>query len=132
MLIVIKAEITTAEKIKQLVTERRPLRFPNDDDFAKIDEFFKGLRSQISLPNTLLSEALNKTSDHYIEIVLVVYSVVLGGANLPVINTVFRNLASVLPNVSWNELVFQFLYIFMLDDFIVIVHIPSVQFCLAK
>lgn len=114
------------------MTERRPLRFPNDDDFAKIDEFFKGLRSQISLPNTLLSEALNKTSDHYIEIVVVVYSVVLDGANLPVINTVFRNLASVLPNVSWNELVFQFLYIFMLDDFIVVVHIPSVQFCPAK
>jgi len=62
---VIKAEITTAEKINQLVTESRPLIFPNDEDFAKIGEFFKGLHSQISLPNMLLSEALNKTSDHY-------------------------------------------------------------------
>ena len=46
------------------------------------------------------------------EIAVVAYIVVSDGTNLPLINTVFRNLASVLPNVSWNELVFQFLNIF--------------------
>lgn len=62
----VKAEITTAEDIKQLVTENRSLTFPNDDDISRIGELFKGLRSQISLPNMLLSEALNKTSDDYL------------------------------------------------------------------
>ena len=66
------------------------------------------------------------------EIAVVAYIVVSDGTSLPLINTVFRNLASVLPNVSWNELVFQFLYIFMLCIFVVVAHIPSVQFCPAR
>ena len=58
--LVIKAQITTADNIKNL--EGNPLQFPDEDDIDLINENFVGLKAQISIPNKLLYKALNTTS----------------------------------------------------------------------
>ncbi|XP_065909460.1 uncharacterized protein [Dysidea avara] len=82
--IVIKAEIATAEDIGNLTAKGKSLQFPDEDDIIRIGNSFNGLQTKLSIPSQLLSEALNITND----------------TKLPIVNTVFRNLASILPNVS--------------------------------
>ena len=104
MCLVIKAEIATADVIEQL--DGQPLKFPDDDDREQIEGTFDGLNAQIAIPAELLSEALDASSNHicscqtYNGISLLLS---IDGTKLPVVNTVFRNLASVLPSVSSNE-----------------------------
>ena len=104
MCLVIKAEIATADVIKKL--EGKPLKFPDEDDRAQIEGTFDGLNAQIAIPAELLSEALDATSNYTtLKMYNSIYHIyhLLDGTKLPVVNTVFRNLASVLPSVSSNE-----------------------------
>lgn len=98
----IKAEIATVDVIKKL--EGEPLRFPDEDDKDQINDTFKGLQAQIAIPAALLTEALGASSKYnYQNIQLISSLLSLDGTTLPIVNTVFRNLASVLPSVSSNE-----------------------------
>ena len=99
----IKAEIATADVIEKL--EGEPLRFPDEDDKDQINDTFKGLQAQIAIPAALLTEALGASSKscNYQNVQLISSLLSLDGTTLPIVNTVFRNLASVLPSVSSNE-----------------------------
>lgn len=100
-ILVIKAEIATADAIEKL--EGKPLKFPDEDDKKEINDSFQGLSAQIAIPAELLSDALDATS-RPIKLSMVFYLYyLLDGTKLPIVNTVFRNLASVLPSVSSNE-----------------------------
>ena len=60
----IKAEIATAEDIENLTAVGKPLQFPDENDFEKINNSFNGLQTTLSIPSQLLTEALNATIEH--------------------------------------------------------------------
>lgn len=59
----IKAEIATAEDIENLTAVGKPLQFPDENDFEKINNSFNGLQTTLSIPSQLLTAALNATSE---------------------------------------------------------------------
>ena len=62
-ILVIKAQVTTAEEIEKL--EGNSLKFPDEDDVNLINSSFNGTNAQILIPNELLHQALNATSKVY-------------------------------------------------------------------
>ena len=65
-ILVIKAQVTTAEEIEKL--EGNSLKFPDEDDVNLINSSFNGTNAQILIPTELLHQALNATSkifDYY-------------------------------------------------------------------
>ena len=60
-MLVIKAQVTTAEEIEKL--EGNSLKFPDEDDVNLINSSFNGTNAQILIPNELLHQALNATSE---------------------------------------------------------------------
>ena len=60
-MLVIKAQVTTAEEIEKL--GGNSLKFPDEDDVNLINSSFNGTNAQILIPNELLHQALNATSE---------------------------------------------------------------------
>ena len=60
ILLVIKAQIATADEIKNFVGNS--LKFPDENDAKLINNTFNGLSAQVLIPNQLLNKALEETS----------------------------------------------------------------------
>jgi len=60
ILLVIKAQIATADDVKNFVGNS--LKFPDENDTKLINNTFNGLSAQVLIPNQLLNKALEETS----------------------------------------------------------------------